>query len=125
MSFLKSIIFVAPLAVAGMAFAQTPHINDMQYVAAARCQVLMSSSELGRQDTRAIDALVKSQGSSRSEAVYDLADHARDDASRAVRHAGPFGRSALIAERDGACRSLADGATQSAAAEQARTSRTN
>ena len=125
MSFFKSLIIIAPLALSGAAFAQDVHFNDAQYIAAARCQALMSSSALGRQDTRAIDSRLASEDGMRVGAAYDQAGHARDDASRAALHSGAYGRAALRAERDGLCRSLTGGESLSATAEQARASRSN
>lgn len=116
MQLLKALILVAPLALSTAALAQPAHISDAEYIAAARCQGLMSSSALGRQDTRAVDAMMKAQSGARIDAVFDRADDARADAVRAASHAGAYGKAALIAERDGVCRSLTGTTTQSASA---------
>jgi hypothetical protein len=113
MSTFKSLLIIVPLAVSSAALAAPAHFTDTQYIAAARCQVLMSSVDLGHEDTHVIDALLRSEERSRSAAVLDLAQGARDDATRAIRHAGIYGKGSLIAERDGACRSLT-GETMSA-----------
>ena len=109
MSIFKSSLIAASLsaaALAGVASAH-PQLTDAQYLAAARCQALMSSSALGKVDSASIDAVLKSQASYRTPAVSDRADEIRQDAARAASHAGPNGKSALIAERDGPCASMA------------------
>jgi hypothetical protein len=105
MTTFKSCLIAASLsavALAGAASAR-PQLSDAQYLSAARCQALMSSSALGKVDTTAIDQVLKSQASYRMPAVTDRADEVRQDAKRAASHAGPSEKAALIAERDGAC----------------------
>ncbi len=97
---------IAAVAFAGAASAH-PQLTDAQYFAAARCQALMTSSALGKVDSAAIDAMLKSQASSRMPAVSDRADEIRQDTLRIASRAGPNGKAALIAERDGACATLA------------------
>ena len=43
----KALIAIVPLALSTAAFAGPSHMNDAQYITAARCQVLMSSAALG------------------------------------------------------------------------------
>ena len=105
MSTFKSCLIAASLcsaAIAGAASAH-PQLSDAQYLSAARCQALMSSSALGKVDTSMIDGVLKSQASYRTAAVSDRADEVSQDARRAASHAGPSEKAALIAERDGAC----------------------
>ena len=124
MSMFKSLLLIAPLALAGAAHAQPAHLTDAQYLAAVRCQTLMSSSNLGREDTRAIDSLVKSEASFRSAAAYDRGESVREDTAQAARHAGAFAKAALSTERDGVCRSFV-GAAQTASAASPTANRTN
>lgn len=100
---LKSFIVVAALAAATTASASISHLNDAQYVAAARCQALISSPALGRGDTSVIDSVLKAEGRGRAQVVFDRAEEARADAAREARHAGPAARTELSAERDGMC----------------------
>ena len=106
MSMFKSLLLIAPLALAGAANAQPNHLTDAQYLAAVRCQTLMASSNLGREDTRAIDNLVKAEGSIRSGVAYGRGESVREDTAQAARHAGPFAKAALVSERDGMCRAF-------------------
>ena len=124
MSIFKSLLLIAPLALAGVANAQPSHLTDAQYLAAVRCQTLMSSSNLGREDTRGIDALVKSESATRSPAAFDRAEDARDQAAKAARHAGVYAKESLANERDGLCRSFT-GVVQSASTASSATSRNN
>jgi hypothetical protein len=125
MSILKALIIAAPLALSTAAMAAPDLLTDSQYIAASRCQALMASSYLGREDTKDIDAAMRVQGARRLPAVADRAEDARAQADSAARHAGPYSKAALIAERDGPCQTLlAHGAT-SAAVDAHKTTRTN
>jgi hypothetical protein len=106
MSILKPLLLIVPLALAGVAKAQPSHLTDAQYLAAVRCQTLMASTNLGREDTHAIDALVKSASADRAGAAYDRGESVREDAAQAARHAGAFSKAALLSERDGLCRAV-------------------
>jgi hypothetical protein len=125
MSIIKTLVVMAPLALSTAAMAAPSHFTDTQFVAASRCQALMASTELGRQDTHEIDALLKAQERSRAVAVIDLAQTAREDAVRAARHAGAYGKASLIAERDGACRAFTGEGAMSTAATSSGTPRAN
>lgn len=113
---LKSLLLIAPLTLTGVANAHGSHLTDAQYFAAVRCQTLMSSSNLGREDTRIIDALVKSEGSDRAAAAYDRGESVREDTARVARNAGAYSKAALISERDGLCRSLTGVVSQASVA---------
>ena len=115
MSTFKSCLIAASLCTAALAGAASAHpqLTDAQYLAAARCEALMSSSALGKVDSASIDAVLKSQASYRMPAVTDRADQIRQDTLRAASHAGPNGRAAMIAERDGPCANMTQIATSS------------
>ena len=70
----KSLIAAAALAAATGAMATPSQMSDAQYLAAVRCQALMSSSALGKTDTAGISAVIKAQSGSRMNAVFDRAD---------------------------------------------------
>lgn len=91
------------------AVARPSAVSDMQYVQAERCQALMSSNALGKQDTQGIDAFLRQQGASRTQAAYDMGQSAHDRAAFEANHSGDYAKSRLIAERDGACRTLLAG----------------
>ena len=125
MSMLKALIIVAPLVLSTAAIAGPERLTDAQYIAAARCQALMASSALGPVDMHAVDAVMKTEGATRSPAVADRADTARAQADRAARHAGPDSKATLIAERDGPCHSLLARSPMSAAIDAHGSTRTN
>jgi len=99
----KSFIVIAALAASNVALAAPAHLTDGQFLAASRCRALIASPALGGGDTRVIDGLIKTQGRARDTYIFDKSRETQDEASRQARHAGPMGRTALIAERDGAC----------------------
>jgi hypothetical protein len=125
MSMLKALIIVAPLVLSTAAIAAPDHLTDAQFIAAARCQALMSSSALGPVDMHAVNAVMKSEGATRSPAVADRADDARAKADRDSRHAGPDTKASLIAERSGPCQDLLARGPMSAAIDGHGTTRTN
>ena len=125
MSMLKALIVVAPLVLSTAAIAAPDKLTDAQYIAAARCQALMSSSALGPVDTHAVDAVMKTQGASRSPDVAERADDARAKADRDARHAGPDAKASLIAERTGPCQDLLARGPMSAGIDAHGTTRTN
>jgi hypothetical protein len=93
------------LAAAGVATA-APRMTDTQYVAADRCAALMSSPNLGATDSHDMDTLVKDQERGRTEIAYEAAQEAHDNAALQASKAGPYEKTKLLAERDGACRAL-------------------
>ncbi|MEO9213617.1 MAG: hypothetical protein ABI242_10790 [Caulobacteraceae bacterium] len=99
---------------AGAALAQGGRITDGQYFAAARCEGLMASASLGRQDVSGIKAMLDAQGAGRMPDVTERADEARRTAVRQAGHAGPEQKASLVAERDGACRAFAGGSATAA-----------
>jgi hypothetical protein len=125
MSMLKALIMVAPLVLTTAAIAAPDKFTDSQYIAAARCQALMTSANLGPVDAQAIDAVMKTQGASRSPDVADRAEDARAQAQRAASHAGAYGKGALIAERDGPCHALFTSGPMSASIDAHANTRTN
>jgi hypothetical protein len=86
--------------------ASGERMTDAQYVAAQRCDALMSARSLGAVDSRAIDALVRQQEAGRTSMAYDRAQEAHDDAARQARVAGAYEKTQLAAERDGPCRAM-------------------
>ena len=103
MSILKGFVIAASLAASTAVFAAPTQLSDAQYLAAARCQGLLTSSALGKQDASAIDRFMTSQERGRQSQVIDRADEARADAAREASHAGPHEKADLISERDGVC----------------------
>lgn len=106
---LKSFIVIASLTASTAAIAAPGRLTDGQYLAAARCRALIASPALGKGDTTAIDAMLRSQAAGRMGVVVDRANEVQLDAARSAGHAGPGGKAELMAERDGACRAYAGG----------------
>ena len=104
------------VAVATGAFAAPPQLNDGSYIEAERCQALIASSALGRENTAGIDDLLKSENRGRDEAAYERGQDAHQQAAREARVGGAYTKSQLIAERDGVCQGFAAGPTMASAA---------
>lgn len=106
--FRKSIAAAVTVVCVGLAGAAAAGVrmSDAQYVAAARCQALASAPSLGGASSHAFDALVRDQERGRTEMAYEAAQDAHDKAARQIRMAGPYEKSQLAAERDGACQAL-------------------
>jgi hypothetical protein len=88
---------------AAVAIAGTSHLNDAQYIAAARCQGLYNSRALGAVDASGINRLMKSEGAYRTPVVSDRAAQVMDDAKSEASRSGGLSRQELVSERDGAC----------------------
>lgn len=115
MNMLKGFIAAASIAATPAAFAAPAHLTDVQYLTAARCDGLTASAALGKGDTAAMDAVLKSEGRSRDPAIMDRAEEMRSDARREASHAGPLARQGLIAERDRLCQTWVQPVTTTAA----------
>lgn len=110
MSMLNGFIVAAALAASTAVVAQpAAHLTDMQYLAAVRCRALIASPALGKEDTSAIDAVLKTEGRGRIGQVLDRADQVRYEATLAASRAGRSSKADLIAERDSACKVYAAG----------------
>ncbi len=94
-------------AVSGAALAQPSRLTDGQYLAAVRCEALMNAPGLGKVDSSAIAATLRSQAVARAPELFDRADGIRETVATQVRHADASSRAELIAERSGACQSFA------------------
>lgn len=111
----KGLIIASAIAASSAAFAAPAHLNDVQYLTAARCDGLTASAALGKGDTAVIDAVLKSEGRSRAPEIMDRAEEMRGDALRDASHAGPLARQGLVAERDRICQAWITPATTTAA----------
>ena len=109
MSRLGNLIAIAALVSSGAALAGPTHLNDSEYIAAAHCQGLFNSRSLGSADASQINAVMKSEGATRSPDVADRADEARIEAKRSADHAGSLMKAQLASERDGPCQVWAHG----------------
>ena len=106
---LAAICITAVVLWAAGATARPALIMDTQYIAAQRCEALMSSSALGREDTHAVDTFLGAQGAARDQATFERGQAAHDNAAIQARHASAGRRAELMAERDGACRAAMPG----------------
>ncbi len=118
---LKTVLAAATLAACAAAtlpaIAATDHLSDSQYLTAVRCRALIASPALGKGDTGALDAMLKSERVGRVASMADRADEIRSDAARQASHAGSTEKAQLDAERDGLCQAYVPGATTAAAAQ--------
>lgn len=126
MPYLKSVVVgmigAGCMAAATAAFAQPPQISDASYFQAERCQALIASSALGHQDSTGIDRFLKAQDRTRDGAAYDRGQDARHRAAQQAQTAGAFGKSQLIAERDGVCQGFTAGPSIAASSSRATSS---
>ena len=86
------------LAVAGSAVA-SDHLTDVDYLKANRCAGLAAG--LGQGDAASLDALIKTEGRSRVETIYQKGMEVQNRAKREA--AGTDGKERLAAELNGAC----------------------
>ncbi len=96
-------VALATLAIAAAALTPAmaaPTLSDVAYMQAARCAGLAQGAKL---DTHGVDALLNTQGVSRTADVLDRADALRDTARLRASRAGPLEQQAMAAEMAGAC----------------------
>ena len=86
------------LAVAGSAMA-SDHLTDVDYLKANRCRGLAAG--LGQGDVASLDALIKTEGRSRVQIVYEKGLEVQTRAKREA--AGTDAKDRLTAELNGAC----------------------
>jgi hypothetical protein len=99
------------VAVAGAAAASN-HLTDVDYLKANRCRGLAEG--LGSGDVAGLDALIKTEGRSRVETIFN---RGQEELNRAKKEASRTdGRERLSAELNGPCTALEGGATASATA---------
>ncbi len=125
---LKAIVIAASLAASTAAlvpaaFAQGSHLTDGQYLTAVRCRALIASPALGKGDTSAIDAVLKTESANRTPTLLDRASEVKSDASRQAVRAEGDQKTQLMAERSGMCESF--GATSTTAAQMTQPSGAN
>lgn len=92
------LLTVLGLACAGAA-AASDRVTDLEYLKANRCKGLAVG--LGSGDTAGVDALIKTQGRGRADAVLQRADQELSRAKREAAHADSKDR--LAAELSGPC----------------------
>ncbi|PXA76943.1 hypothetical protein DMC25_23635 [Caulobacter sp. D4A] len=100
------------LAAASLAAVAAPalaaeRLTDSQFVRANRCLGLTEAKALGETDAAPLKALIKAQRQGRHISIEDRADAARLSAKREASRAEGDAKSALVGERDGDCKSLA------------------
>lgn len=82
-------------------------LSDSELVHASRCLGLAKATNLGASDATALQALVKAQKRGRDPLVQDRAEAAERNATSQAGKAKDDMKASLIAERDGACKTLA------------------
>ena len=92
------LLTVLGLAVAGSAMA-SGHLTDVDYLKANRCRGLAAG--LGAGDVASLDALIKTEGRSRVETIYQRGQEEQNRAKREA--AGIDGKERLTAELNSGC----------------------
>ena len=108
------------LAAAGLAIAGTvagaaqagAHLTDVDYLKANRCKGLATG--LGAGDTSGLDALIKAEGVSRPEIIYQQGQKEVERAKRDASHTD--GKERLTAELNGPCVAYLSGGKETASA---------
>lgn len=108
------------LAVASLGLAATAagvaqagsKMTDVDYLRANRCRGLAAG--LGGSDTTSLDALIKSEGVSRAEVIYERGQQEMDRAKRETRNQD--GKERLTAELNGPCVAYLSGGKATASA---------
>jgi hypothetical protein len=104
-------------ALAAPVLATPTQLTDVQYIEANRCLGLMSTKAIGTpDDAAAMKAFLKTQTIGRESFVYDQAEQARDDGQMDANRSGAEHQARLLAERDGVCRSLIGGSSNTSTA---------
>ena len=81
--------------------ASSPPVDDATYIAAARCQGLITSAKLGPEQAAGINRFMDQQQSGRGQMAMDEASDAKRRAQREAATSDQAERARLIAERDG------------------------
>lgn len=100
------------LAAASLAAVSAPalaaeRLTDAEFIRANRCLGLTEAKALGEADTATLKQLIKTQRVGRHIFTEERADSARSEAKRQATKADESAKSALVSERDGACKELA------------------
>jgi hypothetical protein len=99
--------FAAMLAASAVAPAfAADRVSDGDLLRASRCLGLAKAANLGASDPATLQAFVKTQGKGRDPLVQERADAAERAARSQAGKAKDDLKASLIAERDGACKTL-------------------
>ncbi|HWW24858.1 MAG TPA: hypothetical protein VNZ85_03065 [Caulobacter sp.] len=107
------------LSAVAPAFA-ADRVSDSELVRASRCLGLAKATNLGSSDATALQAFVKAQGRGRDPLVQDRAEAAERSAKSQAGKAKDALKASLIAERDGACKTLVEASSTVSAGTPAR-----
>ena len=114
MRFVTAALTIAAVSTsAAVAFASTPRLNDVQFIAANRCLGIESTKQFASPDADALRQLLKNQPGGRDGYIYDKADQAREQGERDASRSSADMTARLAAERDGICRALVSTTTAS------------
>jgi hypothetical protein len=84
-------------------------LSDGELVRASRCLGLAKAANLGPVDATALQSFVKAQRKGRDPLIQDRSDAAEQAAKSQAGKAKDDLKASLIAERDGACKTLVEG----------------
>lgn len=104
-------LIIATVAAASLASAaHAGSVSNLQYLEAARCRGLAGSENLGKLDTAALDAFLRTEAGSRDIAVRTSAQNKILSAQKEADGADGDKKTKLIAEREGRCATYIGGA---------------
>jgi hypothetical protein len=103
---LAMIAFAAAAGLAASANAQTGRLSDLDFVRVAECSGYAHGLKA---DASKLDALLKTEGRGRSDAIGERADGARDSAESRARGAKGVALDQIHSELAGACAALTAG----------------
>lgn len=106
MRILTATLLLAATAIGSGALAQPGGATDVQYLKAARCAGLASSSKLDGGDAAGHDAYLKANSANRSAYALAEADIRRNAARVQANKAKGYNKAELQAELSGACAAL-------------------
>lgn len=102
------IVTVAAASLAGAAHAGS--VTDLQFLEAARCRGLAVSENLGKLDTASLDALLRTEASTRDPAALNSAQNKLKAAQKEADAADGEKKTKLLAEREKNCGAYLGGA---------------
>jgi len=96
-------LIIAAVAFGSLAGVAQAGVSNLSYLEAARCRGLAASENLGKLDTAALDAFLRTEGASRDLAVRTSAIKKIEAAQKEADGAEGEKKAKLLAQREGGC----------------------
>jgi hypothetical protein len=107
---MKTLITATLVAASLAGVAHASPVTNLQFLEAARCRGLAGSENLGKLDTTALDAFLRTEGGSRELATRVSAQKKIQAASKEADGADGEKKTKLLAERESLCGAYMGGA---------------